>query len=177
VGVENATGGGPVWFLGSWATHWVVAATTQEPRQAPTEVGVRGWWQALKRVRPRMKDLNIGLLAAGVAFWALLSIFPAIIALVMVYGLFSDPADVTEQVSNALSTLSEDAQKAIGGQLESLASAREGALSIGLVISLALVLWAASAGIQNMMQALSTAFEQKETRGFIKLKGLALLLR
>jgi membrane protein len=148
---------------------------TQEPRETPTEVGARGWWSALKRVRPRMKQLNIGLLAAGVAFWALLSIFPSVIALVTVYGLFSDPEDVTEQVDNALSALSEDAQRAIGGQLESVASARSGALSFGLVISLAVVLWAASAGIQNLMQALSTSFEQEETRGFVKLKATAIV--
>jgi membrane protein len=148
---------------------------TQEPREAPTEIGGRGWLSALKRVRPRMKQLNMGLLAAGVAFWGLLSIFPSVIALVTVYGLFSDPQDVTDQVDNALSALSEDAQRAIGGQLESLASARSSALSFGLVISLAITLWAASAGIQNLMQALSTAFEQEETRGFVKLKALALL--
>jgi membrane protein len=123
-----------------------------------------------------MKQLNIGLLAAGVAFWALLSIFPSVIALVTVYGLFADPQDVTDQVDNALSALSEDAQRAIGGQLENVASSRSGALSFGLLLSLVVVLWAASSGIQNLMQALSTAFEQKETRGFIKLKGTALIL-
>ena len=74
---------------------------TQEPRQDPHEVGAHGWWQALKRTPPRLKELNIGLLASGVAYWGILSIFPALIALVLIYGLVASPEDVTQQVSGA----------------------------------------------------------------------------
>jgi membrane protein len=121
-----------------------------------------------------MKELNIGLLASGVAFWAMLSIFPALIALVMVYGLVSDPADVTKQIDDALSGLSEDAKKLVGNQVSSVAASRSGALSVGLIISLALLLWAMSSGVANLMQAVTAAYEQEETRGFVKLRALAL---
>jgi membrane protein len=149
---------------------------TQEPAQAPTHVQARGWWAALRRARPRIKELNIALLAAGVAFWATLSVFPALFAVVMVYGLVANPQDVAHQVDSALSGLSQDVKNAIGGQLTNLVNARSHTLSIGLVISLVVALWAASSGAQTLMKALSTAFEQQETRGFVALRLRALLL-
>lgn len=150
--------------------------TTQEPRQAPTELPARGWFAALKRVSPRLKDLNVSLLASGVAFWALLSLFPALLALIALYGLIADPQDVTKQVGNALGTLSPETRTVITDQLQSIASTNKQSLGIGLVISVVLALWSASSGMQNLMQALTTAYEQKETRGFIKLRAAALAL-
>lgn len=153
-----------------------MTATTQEPKQAPSEIEAKGWFNALKRAKPRMKELNVSLLASGVAFWAMLSLFPAIIALVMVYGLVADPDDVTDQIENAFSGLSEDAKAAVADPISTIASDQSSALSLGLVISLALVLWAASSGMQNLMQALTTAYEQEETRGFVRLRATALIL-
>ena len=147
---------------------------SQEPAQAPTQVEPRSWWRALKRTPPRIKALNISLLAAGVAFWAMLSVFPALLAVVTLYGLVSDPADVTEQVGNAVSALSDDAQGVITGTLEQVAADKS--LSIGLLISLVTLLWSTSSGMHNLMTALTTAFEQEETRGFVKLRARALLL-
>lgn len=130
----------------------------------------------LTRVRERMKTLNVSLLAAGVAFWATLSVFPLLIALVMVYGLVADPADVTRQVDNALSGLSPAAKSLVGDQVAAVAGTRSGALSLGLVLSVVVLLWTASSGAQNFMKAVTIAFEQEETRGFARQRGTALLL-
>jgi membrane protein len=148
---------------------------TQEPRQDPHEVGARGWWQALRRTPPRLKELNIGLLAAGVAFWGVLSVFPALIALVLVYGLVASPEDVTTQVGNALNALSEDSRQVIAGNLETVAAAQQG-LGIGLAITLAGLLWSVSGGMQNLMKAVTTAHEQHESRGAVALRLRAVLL-
>src|SRR5437870_13367809 len=107
-----------------------------EPLESPTRLGRGGSLAAIKRVRPRIKQLNLGLLAAGVAFWATLAVFPTLIALVMVYGLVANPQDVTRQVDNALSGLSKDAKHLIGDQVSSIAATRPQALSLGLVVSL-----------------------------------------
>ena len=72
---------------------------TQEPRQDPHDVGAEGWWKSLRRTPPRLKELNIGLLASGVAFWGVLSIFPALIALVLIYGIVASPEQVTQQIT------------------------------------------------------------------------------
>jgi membrane protein len=150
--------------------------TTQEPRQAPTELPARGWFAALKRARPRMKELNIPLLAAGVAFWAMLSIFPALLALIALYGLIADPQDVAKGVGDALGAVSADAKSIITGQLDQVAGAKQQSLGVGLLVSVGVLLWSASSGMQNLMQAVTTAYEQKETRGFIKLRATALAL-
>jgi len=151
-------------------------ADTQEPAQAPQRIPVKAWFGAVKRTQPRLKALNIPLLAAGVAFWSLLSIFPGLLALVSVYGLVSSPADVTTQVENALGAVSEDSKDLIGGQLKSVAAGESATLGFGLLLALALLLWSASGGMQNLMTAVTTAYEQEETRGFVKLRGIALAL-
>jgi membrane protein len=148
---------------------------TQEPREDPHEVGAIGWWQALRRTPPRLKELNIGLLASGVAFWGVLSIFPALIALVLVYGLVASPEQVTQQVGGALDALSEDARAVVTGRLEEIAAQRQG-LGIGLAITLAGLLWSISGGMQNLMKAITTAHEQRETRGTVALRLRAILL-
>jgi membrane protein len=149
--------------------------TTQEPRQAPHDVGPRGWWQALRRTPPRIKELNIGLLASGVAFWGILSVFPALIALVLIYGLVASPEQVTLQVGTALDALSEDARAVVAGRLEEIAAQQQG-LGIGLVITLAGLLWSVSGGVQNLMKAVTTAHEQREARSPVALRLRALLL-
>jgi membrane protein len=148
---------------------------TQQPRQAPTELPARGWFAALKRVGPRLKELNIPLLASGVAFWAMLSIFPAMLALIAIYGLVADPNQVGQQVGNALGSVSEDVRKQIVDQLREIASSKQQS-GFGLIFSVVVLLWSASSGTQNLMQAVTTAYEQQETRGFIKLRATALLL-
>jgi membrane protein len=148
---------------------------TQEPRPAPTELPAKGWFAALKRVGPRLKELNIPLLASGVAFWAMLSIFPAMLALIAVYGLVADPKQVADQVGNALGSISSSAKSEIVDQLQTIASSKQQS-GIGLIFSIAVLLWSASSGTQNLMQALTTAYEQKETRGFVKLRAIAFAL-
>lgn len=148
---------------------------TQEPRQDPHEVGARGWWHALRRTPPRLKELNIGLLASGVAFWGVLSIFPGLIALVLIYGLVSSPEDVTRQVGAALNALSDDTRQLVTGRLEEIAAQRQG-LGIGLALTLAGLLWTVSGGVQNLMKAVTAAHEQRETRGAVALRLRAAML-
>ena len=92
----------------------------------------------------------MALLAAGVAFYAFLSIFPALIAIVSIYGLFADPATITNQLNSMTAALPEEASAPI--EVTALAS-RRSTLGIGLVISVAIALWSASAGINNLLTA------------------------
>jgi membrane protein len=131
---------------------------------------------ALRRARRRAKELNLALLAAGVAFWGTLSMFPAMIALVMVYGLVRSPQEATQQLDGALSGLSPDLRTLVGDQVAAVAATRASALSVGLVLSLVVLLWSASTGVQNLMTALTAAVERGETRGFVRLRLTSLAL-
>ena len=142
----------------------------------PTEVPAKGWWQILKRSWAEAKDDHVPLLAAGVAFFAFLSLFPALIATVLVYGLVKSPQEIEAQISSFSDNLPEGAGTLITGQLSQVASSSSSALGVGLVISLAVALWSASTGVANLIKAVNIAYDEDETRGFVVKRGLALLL-
>jgi len=142
----------------------------------PGQIPPRGWFAVLRRVKAEVKDDNVSLLAAGVAFYAMLAIFPAIIAVVTVYGMVADPNQVQSQVSQFAKSLPSGAGDLITNQLTNVVRAGRQALSIGLVLSLLAVLWSVSSGVQGLIKGLNVIYDERETRGFIKLRGLALLL-
>jgi membrane protein len=144
--------------------------------ERPSEIPPRGWFAVLKRVKAEVKEDNVPLLAAGVAFYAMLAIFPAIIAVVTVYGMVADPNQVESQVSEFAKSLPAGADQLLTEQLQNVVSAGRQSLSIGLVVSLAAVLWTASGGVQGLVKGLNIVYDEKETRGFLKLRGLSLLL-
>jgi membrane protein len=144
--------------------------------ERPGEIPPRGWFAILKRVKAEVKEDNVTLLAAGVAFYAMLAIFPAIIAVVTVYGMVADPAQVESQVSEFAKGLPAGADELITEQLSNVVNAGQQALSIGLAISLLAVLWSASGGVQGLVKSLNLVYDERETRGFVKLRGLSLML-
>jgi membrane protein len=144
--------------------------------ERPSEIPPRGWFAILKRVKAEVKEDNVTLLAAGVAFYAMLAIFPAIIAVVTIYGMVADPNQVESQVSEFAKGLPAGADQLLTEQLENVVNAGQQALSIGLAVSLLAVLWSASAGVQGLVKALNLVYDEHETRGFVKLRGLSLLL-
>jgi membrane protein len=144
--------------------------------ERPSEIPARGWFAVLKRVKAEVKDDNVSLLAAGVAFYAMLALFPAIIALVTIYGMVADPAQVESQVGEFAKSLPSGADQLITEQLKNVVNAGEQALSIGLALSLLAVLWSVSSGVQGLVKSLNLVYDERETRGFLKLRGLSLLL-
>jgi membrane protein len=144
--------------------------------ERPGEIPPRGWFAILKRVKAEVKEDNVTLLAAGVAFYGMLAIFPAIIAVVTVYGMVADPAQVQSQVNEFAKGLPAGADQLITEQLNNVVNAGQQALSIGLAISLLAVLWSASGGVQGLVKSLNLVYDEHESRGFVKLRGLSLLL-
>ena len=134
------------------------------------------WKDVLKRVKTEMAEDNLSLVAAGAAFYALLGIFPALAALVALYGLFTDPATVGAQMDRAADVMPEEARSVIAAQLERVASAGGTALGIGAVVSFLFTLWSSSKAVKSLMQALDIVYGEKEKRGFIAFNATALLL-
>ena len=142
----------------------------------PAQIPPQGWKQVLLRTKQQVSEDNVSLLAAGVAFYAFLALFPALIAAVTLYGLVADPAQVEEQIATISDTLPPEAASIITDQLREIASGSSSTLGWGLLASLAAALFSASGGVQNLIAAVNVAYDEKETRGFLKLRGLALLL-
>ncbi len=130
----------------------------------------------LGRAIRRSQQDNIALLAAGVAFFGFLALFPALIALVTLVGLVADPGQITQQVQSFTAGLPQTSRELISDQLTTITGSSSRALTVGLVISLLVALWSASSGTSNLMTAVNIAYEEEETRGFVRLRAVALLL-
>ncbi len=142
----------------------------------PTRRPTSGWKDVFKRVKAKSKIDNITLLAAGVALYGLLAMVPGLVALISSYGLFADPDDVEEQVVDALSAAPEEVRTVITQQLTSIVESDASEARLGVIVGLALALWAASSGIAHLIEALNVAYDEEETRGWVQRKALALIL-
>ena len=140
----------------------------------PTEIPAKGWVQVVKRGFAEAKADQVPLLAAGVAFFGFLAIFPTIIATVLIYGLVVPPAQIASQIGQ-IPGIPEDVRGLITEQINVASSQQSGAV-FGIIVAIALALWSASGGMGNLMTAISTAYDEEDNRSFIKKRGLALLL-
>lgn len=113
--------------------------------------------------------------AGSIAYAAILAIFPAMAALVSLYGLFADPADIARQLSMLNGIMPGGALDLVKSQLTRIAAHHSG-LSLALIVGLVLALWSATAGMRAMVRGLNIAFETEETRGFVRLTLLCLAL-
>ncbi|MRK01361.1 YihY family inner membrane protein [Aeromicrobium yanjiei] len=114
------------------------------------------------------------LLAAGVAFYTFLSLFPALIASVLVYGLVASPETVSRQSKEIADALPADAASLVIGQLDSLTQTSSGSLGLGLVVAVALAFYSASGGVGNLVTAINAMYGIRDNRNFVKKKALAL---
>jgi membrane protein len=144
----------------------------EQPQQIPPQ----GWKDIAKRAAKEVKADQVPLLAAGVAFYALLSLFPAIIAGVSIYGLVADPTTVQDQIAKLTQVLSPETATLVGEQLKQVTSGAGGALGLATVVGILTALWSASSGMKAMITGVNLAYDETETRKFVKLRGLALLL-
>lgn len=136
----------------------------------------RPWARTFRRTLEEVQADQIALLAAGVAFYTFLSLVPTMIAAVTVYGLVADPDTVTQQARWVSSTLPDSAADLVVGQMETIAAETSTSLGLGLLVSIAAVLWTASLGVGNLMKAINMAYEETETRSFLGLRLLALAM-
>jgi len=139
------------------------------PRRPP------GWRRIFTRMRSATKRHHASVLAGGVAFFAFLSILPALAALVSLYGLVADPADVGRQVDAVTRGLPTDVRHAIHDQMAGLTARSSGTLSLEAAAGIIAAIWAATKGMKALITGLSLAFGQRETRGFVRLNVTAFL--
>lgn len=144
--------------------------------QRPTQIPKRGWKDVLVRAWKESKDDNVGLLAAGLAYYAILAVFPAIVAAITLWGLVAEPSQITEQLNQLLAPLPREAQDAIRPAMEGATQQASTGLSIGAIAGLAGVLFSASGGVNGLIKGVNAAYDEAETRGFLKVRALALLL-
>ncbi len=147
-----------------------VAATADHPAEIPP----RGWKDILIRTYRSISEDRVLALAAGVTYYVLLALFPGIAALVSIYGLVADPADIGEMLASLAGTIPRDAIEIIRGQLTFLASQDEKALGLAFFGGLLASLWSSNAAIKALFDALNVVYGEKEKRNFFRLTVLSL---
>ena len=142
----------------------------------PGEIPARGWKDILARTAKQLKADDVSTQSAAVAFYAILALFPALLALVSLYGLAADPADVRSQLSSFLEAAPTDARRLVTDQLGAITRSASGGLGVGVVVGTAVALWTASSGVKALIKGVNVAYGERETRTFVRLRGLALVL-
>ena len=160
------------------------SSTTREPASKPTgdnhgsgrgqhaetfwEIPKTGWMDILKRTYAESNDDNVGLLAAGVAFYSFLAFVPMLAAIVLIYGLVADPSDVARHLGVMMSILPKEAAGIIADQLTNLTETPPSKGVIGLLFAILLAIYGAMRGASSVVTALNVTYGERETRGFIK---------
>ncbi len=111
--------------------------------------------------------------AAGVTFYAMLALFPAIASMISIYGLVADPSRLVSQVQSLAGVLPQGGIDLITGEIKSIASAGSKALGLGLVTGLAISLWSANAGVKALFDALNVVYHEREKRGYFRLTAIS----
>lgn len=142
--------------------------------EGPSDIPALGWKDILIRAWRNIADDRIVALAAGVTFYGILAIFPALAALVSVYGLFADPSIIQRDVHALSSILPPGVIDVVGDQMRRLTSRGPTTLGATFAGSLVFSLWSANSGIQSLFDALNIVYHEKEKRSYPKLYAVSL---
>ncbi|GBU16932.1 hypothetical protein AOPFMNJM_4246 [Methylobacterium jeotgali] len=145
-------------------------------RQAerPTEIPAKGWKDIAKRIYRDVGENRIMLISAGVTFFALLAIFPAVAAIVSVYGLVADASTINENLAALQGVLPSGALDIVGEQVKRLNEKGDATLGFSLALGIALSVWSANGGMKHVFDALNLVYNERERRNFFVLNLVSL---
>ncbi len=145
------------------------AAEPERGRDAttPGEIPAKGMRDVFWRIIAEISEERVPLIAAGVSFYLLLALFPALAALVSVYGIVADPSEIGTHMGTVGALLPPESYKLIMDQLTALTTQKASALSIGFFVSLLVSLWSAANGIAALFDAMNVAYGEREKRGIV----------
>jgi membrane protein len=143
--------------------------------RGPMQIPWRGWKDICIRAYLEIQNDRLLALAAGVAFYSLVALFPAIAAGVSVYALFSDAATIGKHLSIAADIVPAGALDMLGVEIARIAGKSDGRLTFGFLLGLGIALWSANAGMKAIFDALNIIYDEDEKRGLIRLNLVSLL--
>lgn len=144
--------------------------------RSPWAIPARGWKDILLRAWEEAGKDNVSLIASGVAFCGVLAMVPMLGALVLSYGLVATPETVLKNVQSLTSVMPADAARLIGEQLANVVTTSDGKKGFGLLLALGIALYGAMKGATALITALNIAYDEEETRGFVRLNLIALAI-
>lgn len=146
-------------------------ACADEPYQIPSG----GWLDIIRRTYHEVDRDRVLAVAAGVTFYGLLALFPALTALVSLYGLAAEPGTISQQLVMLDGFLPSGATDFLRDQIARIASGGETTLGLTALASIIFAIWSANAGVKALFDALNVAYGEDEKRGFLALNLVSLL--
>ena len=135
--------------------------------EKPADIPPKGWKDIAWRLKDQLADDHVGLIAAGVAFYGLLALFPAITAVLAIGGLLVQPSDIVNQLSTYSALVPEEVMTIITDQATKVAGSREGGLGLAALAGLSVAIYSASKGMASLIEGMNVAYDEKEKRSFI----------
>jgi membrane protein len=133
------------------------------------KIPLHGWKEILLGTYHRINEDRLLATAAGVVFYGLLAIFPAVTALVSSYGLFADPSTIARNLQGLALMLPEGSFAIVQDQVGRVLAKETATLSTTFILGLLMAIWSANAGMKAIFDALNVVYEERERRGFIQL--------
>lgn len=127
------------------------------------------WVDFARRLYFRFDKDRIMDVSAGVTFYAILAIFPALATLVSIYGLIADPSAINQHIDALRGVMPDGALQIIGDQVKHLSAKGNGALGVTALASLLFSLWSANSGVKAVFDALDIVYQEDEKRSFLQL--------
>lgn len=141
---------------------------------SPREIPAVGWKDILWRTYEQINEDRLLAVAAGVVFYGLLALFPAITALVSSYALFADPATINDHLATLSGMLPVGTYSIIEEQVQRVLAKGDIKLGLAFAVSLGLAAWSANGGMKAIIDALNVVYDEREERGFFKLNAVSL---
>lgn len=141
----------------------------------PREIPGKGWKQVMLRVKEQLSTDNMHIVAAGVAFYFFLALFPTLAAIISIYGLVTEPAAVEQHMEQLTNVLPQETHEMLNERLRSIAQGSSSTLGWGVALSILLSLWSANAGTKSLFEGINIAYDEEEDRSFLKLNGITML--
>lgn len=138
--------------------------------ETPTEIPALGWKDIAFRVKDEIAADRVGMIAAGIAFYGLLALFPAITALIAISGLIVEPSQIVDQLESLSGLMPEEVISIVTTQATEVAGSREGGLGLAAIVGVLIALYSASKGMASLIEGINVAYDEEEKRGFIRLK-------
>jgi len=147
-------------------------------REATSPLGIpwKGWKDIFLRTVAQVSEHRLTAISAGVVFFALLGLFPAITALVSAYGLFAPPATIHDHLSFAAELMPASAYAIVGDQIARVVAKSDATLGLGFFFGFGFALWSANAGMKAIIDALNVVYDETEKRGLIRLNLMSLAM-
>jgi len=142
--------------------------------RAPLQIPWRGWKDIVVRTYQETQDDRLLALAAGVVFYSLVALFPAIAAGVSSYALFADAGIITKHLSFAAGIIPAELLDVLRDEITRIAAKSDGKLTFGFLLGLGVALWSANAGMKAIFDALNVIYDEQEKRGLVHFNLISL---